>query len=160
MLEEEFSVAEIWEIVKSCDGNRAPGPDGFNMTFFKQFWKMVKDDVVRVFNDFDAHGKILKGLNAAFITLNPKTASLNSIGDFRPVSLIGSIYKLNQFVCTHGKQIIDWILIANEVVDSMQRQKDGGLLLKIDFAKAYDNIDWGFLFSMLKAIGFGSKWIL
>ncbi|WP_338309918.1 hypothetical protein, partial [Bradyrhizobium sp. TM233] len=60
---------------------------------------MVKDDVVRVFNDFDAHGKILKGLNAAFITLNPKTASLNSIGDFRQVSLIGNIYKLNQFVC-------------------------------------------------------------
>lgn len=40
-LEVEFSLAEIWEGVKSCDGNRAPGPDGYNMQFCKQFWHLV-----------------------------------------------------------------------------------------------------------------------
>lgn len=135
--------------------------------------------VLRVFNDFFLHGKILKGLNYAFIALIPQTLSPNSMGDFRPISLIGSAYKLiakvlasrlqkvmphilstNQFSFTHGRQIADCIFTANEVIDSMRRRREGGVLLKIDFAKAYDHINWEFLFSMLKAMEFGSKWIL
>lgn len=41
-LEAEFSEDEVWEVIRSCDGNRAPGPDGFTMAFFKQFWSVIK----------------------------------------------------------------------------------------------------------------------
>lgn len=48
------------------------------------------------------------------------------------------------------------IMSANEVVDLMKKRDSGGLLLKPDFSKAYDNIDWSFLFNMLQIMGFGS----
>lgn len=44
-LEKQFSEAEIWDVVKSFDGNKAPGPDGFNMKFFQEFWSLVRVDV-------------------------------------------------------------------------------------------------------------------
>lgn len=153
--------------MQSCDGNKAPGPDGFNLNFFKAHWELHKRDVLKVFHDFYAHGKLVRGLNAAIIALIPKTENPNSIYDFRPVSLIGSIYKLiskilasrlqrvmpyiiseNQFALTQGRKIADCILIANEVVHSMEKRVDGGFLVKLDFAKTYDNIDWVFLLNV------------
>ena len=41
MLEAEFSEEEIKAAVKNCDGNKAPGPDGFNMLCFQKFWKVM-----------------------------------------------------------------------------------------------------------------------
>src|ERR1044072_7446698 len=162
-----------------CDGNKAPGPDGFTMAFFKEFWPVIKADIMSFFADFYRTGKMVKGLNAAFIALIPKGDQQVSMSDYRPISLIGSIYKLvakvlanrlskvmpellsfNQFAFTKGRQIADCSLIANEVVDSLKKRKGGGLLLKLDFAKAYDKVEWGFLFNMLNVLGFGQRWII
>ncbi|XP_071691426.1 uncharacterized protein [Rutidosis leptorrhynchoides] len=44
-LEVEFSEGEIWEAIKNCEDSKAPGPDGFNMKFFKKFWWLIKDDL-------------------------------------------------------------------------------------------------------------------
>lgn len=177
-LEVPFSEEEIWEVIKSCDGNRAPGPDGFNLAFFKHFWPVIKEDVIRFFAEFHETGRLVRGLNAAFICLIPKQNQPESVVDYRPINLIGSAYKLiskvlaarlklvmpklltpNQFAFTQGRQIADCIVIANEVVDFMKKKSEGGFLLKIDFAKAYDNIDWGFLLDVLAAMKFGYKWI-
>lgn len=51
-LEEPFTEAEIWATVQACDGNRAPGPDGFNLSFFKEFWGVIKDDILKIFKEF------------------------------------------------------------------------------------------------------------
>lgn len=58
-----------------------------------------------------------------------------------------------------GRNILDRVLIANEIVDGWKKTKKRGLLFKIDFEKAYDSLNWEFLFSMLSSFGFGSKWI-
>lgn len=47
----------------------------------------------------------------------------------------------NQFSFTKGRQIAYCILVAHEILDSMKKIDGGGILLKLDFAKAYDNID-------------------
>ncbi|XP_057444341.1 secreted RxLR effector protein 78-like [Lotus japonicus] len=65
----------------------------------------------------------------------------------------------NQFAFTAGRQIADCSLIANEVVRTMSSRPQGGLLFKIDFAKAYDNVEWDFLLELLQEMGFGGRWI-
>lgn len=71
---------------------------------------------------------------------------------------MSSLLSQNQFSFTKGRQIADCIFVANEAVDSMMRVGRGCFLLKLDFAKAYDNIDWGFLINMLEDMGFGERW--
>ena len=63
----------------------------------------------------------------------------------------------NAFV--EGRQILDASLIANEIIDSMTKKKEKGMLCKIDIEKAYDQISWRFLFAVLQEMGFGSKWM-
>ena len=53
---------------------------------------------------------------------------------------------------------MDVVLIANEVVDEKRRVRDKGVVFKIDFEKAYDHVDWGFLAHVLERKGFNSKW--
>lgn len=53
----EFSADEIKEVVWECDGNRCPGPDGYNFTFLKEFWDLLKEDVKKVLDDFHSSGK-------------------------------------------------------------------------------------------------------
>ena len=82
------------------------------------------------------------------------------LNDFRPISLVGSLYKIlakvlanrlrsvignvvseSQSTFVKGKQILDGILIANEVVNEATRLKKEFLMFKIDFEKAYDSVD-------------------
>ena len=63
----------------------------------------------------------------------------------------------NAFV--EGRQILDASLIANEVVDSIQKKKERGVLCVLDIEKAYDNISWSFIIQILKRMRFGAKWV-
>ena len=54
---------------------------------------------------------------------------------------------------------MDASLIANEVIDSMIKKKEKGILCKLDIEKAYDHINWNFLFRVLQKMGFGDKWV-
>lgn len=55
--------------------------------------------------------------------------------------------------------MLDSVLIANEVVDDARRWKKACLILKVDFAKAYDCVCWEFLLYMTRRIRFTEKWI-
>ena len=57
-----------------------------------------------------------------------------------------------------GRQILDVVLIANEVVDEKKSSGEEGVVFKIDFEKAYDHVDWGFLDHVLERKGFNPKW--
>lgn len=55
--------------------------------------------------------------------------------------------------------ILDGVLVANELLDYMKRKKQKGSIFKVDFEKAYDCINWNYLFSVMEQMGFGNKWI-
>ena len=93
-LERKFERDEILQVVSDLDENKAPGPDEFTMAFYHHCWRVVEKDVLAVFEEFFQRCKFEKSLNATFIALIPKRNDASNIRDFRPISLLGSVYKI------------------------------------------------------------------
>ena len=175
---EAFSEEEIKEAVWQCEGTKSPGPDGFNFNFIKKSWDSLKTDFVAALECFHETGVIPKGCNASFIALVPKIRDPCNLNQFRPISLVGAIYKViskvlagrikkvlpdlidgSQSAFIEGRGLADSVLLANEVIEDIRRRRKRGLCLKVDFEKAYDSVRWDFLYDMLGRLGFHSVWI-
>jgi hypothetical protein len=93
-LTKPFSEAEVRAAIWDCDSFKSPGPDGINFGFYKDFWEELKGDVMRFVSEFHRNGRLSKGLNSTFIALIPKLDSPQRLNDYRPISLVGSLYKI------------------------------------------------------------------
>lgn len=89
-----FNLDGIEEVVSKCDGNKCPGPDGFNFSFFKRLYNLMRLDMDIMFNEFHRFAFVPHRFSSYFVTLVPKVKNPTSLGDFRPVFLVDSLYKL------------------------------------------------------------------
>lgn len=109
-----------------------------------------------------------------FMVLIAKREGTRNIKDFRPISLLRCICKLiskaltkrlsnvlglvireNQHAFVEGRQIMDVVMVANELVDGLVGNKNEGILYKLDIEKSYDYVRWDFVDYMLRRLGFG-----
>ncbi|XP_026434772.1 uncharacterized protein LOC113332450 [Papaver somniferum] len=93
-LERSFDEEEVKNAIKDLGIDRAPGPNGFPMKFFLVCWDFLKEDLMKVFEEFHDHNILHSSLKNNFIALIPKKAGVEEVKDFRPISLIGSVYKI------------------------------------------------------------------
>jgi hypothetical protein len=172
-LEVPFLEVEVKEIIDASHNNKSPGPNGFNFEFFSECWEVVKMDLMQLFQEFYFNARVPKGMLSYLIALIPKISNAHAIPNFRPISLLGSVYKVvakvlasrlrvvmgklisrNQSAFIKGRLLVDGVLTINEVVDYAKRAKKKCLILKVDFEKAYDSVNWKFLEYMLRRFGF------
>ncbi|RVW82268.1 LINE-1 reverse transcriptase-like [Vitis vinifera] len=126
----------------------------------------------------DMNGDKAPGPDGFTLAFGKVKSGAEDLGEFRPISLLGGLYKLlakvlanrlkivvgkvvstSQNAFVRGRQILDTSLIANEVIDSWQKRKEKGLICKLDIEKVYDSINWKFLLKVLQKMGFGPKWV-
>lgn len=106
-----FSEEEIKEAVWSCESAKSPGPDGFNFGFFKEFWHVIKDDLLRMMEEFHVLGKLVKGINSSFVVLILKKEAATRLNDYRPIHLIGGIYKIvSKILANRLSKVFDSII--------------------------------------------------
>ncbi|GKB29202.1 RNA-directed DNA polymerase, eukaryota [Tanacetum coccineum] len=138
-LEGDISYQEIKRAVWDCGIDKSLGPDGVTFGFIRRYWSLIEKDVVAAVQHFFTSGNFPKGCNASFIALIPKIPDAKLVKDFRPISLIGSLYK-----------IIAKIL-ANRLVGVL-----GDLVSEVQSAFVADRqiLDG----DVLNRFGFGAKW--
>nr|GEV31779.1 RNA-directed DNA polymerase, eukaryota [Tanacetum cinerariifolium] len=114
------------------------GFDEANLKYRSTLLKDLQEDVVVVVSYFFSSGSFPRGCNASFITLILKIQDAKVVKDFRPISLIRSVYK-----------------IITKVLENRLRLVMSDL---IGFEKAFDFVRWDYLDDVLKAFGFSDKW--
>ena len=178
LLETIPSQEEVQQAVWACGTDKAPGFDGFNFKFFREMWDVLKDEIYDFVLDVFVNGSSVSHLNITWVSLIPKSANPTSIEDYRPISMVGALYKIiskilslrlknviaylideSQSAFVGNRQILDGVMIANESIRWLKKKKIPGTLIKLDFEKAYDSINWSFLRMVLEKLGFGRKWI-
>lgn len=92
-MERPFSEQEVIDGLKGMKVDSVPGLDEFSAKFYLEFWDTIGDDVMCVMNEFHASGSLCRSLNSSFITLIPKSRDPLEIRDYRPISLLNSLYK-------------------------------------------------------------------
>jgi hypothetical protein len=119
----------------------------------------------------------IERLNYGVITLLPKFDNTIEMKSFRPICLLNVCYKIitkvlnNRLSCCikkvindsqsgfiRGRFILDSVVALHEILHEVKRDKQNDILLKIDFEKAYDKVNWQFLYQMMITKGFGTKW--
>ena len=176
------TVEECEKMLKTFQNNKTPGNDGLSKEFYSFFWKEIKELLVESFNYSFHAGELSTSQKQAIITLiDKKGKDRLHIKNWRPLSLLNVDYKIvskvianrmqnalptlihfNQSGFIKNRFIGDTIRTILDIIDYTDKYNKQGLLMMIDFEKAYDSVEWSFLFRVLEQCNFGPtfiKWI-
>ena len=169
---------EISNAIKKMPNNKSPGQDGIPVEFYKVYWNIVSDDLLQV---------IHKGLNdkqlpytqyLAVIVLLYKKGSRADIKNWRPISLLNVDYKIlskvlaerlktvlpeiihyDQRGCVPGRYIGENIRLIDDLLFEIENENENPVILMLDQEKAFDRVEWSWLFDTLKKYNFGDTFI-
>ncbi|VFQ75326.1 unnamed protein product [Cuscuta campestris] len=168
---------EIKEVVWNLNPDSAPGPDGFNGNFFKSCWDTVKEDIISASQEFFLGIPVPRSYGSTFLTLIPKKEDPKNFSDYRPISLSTFMSKINTKILANrlqkilpkiisfeqtgfqqNKGIEEQILLTEEMVHKIDNKTRGrNIIIKLDMAKAFDNMEWDFITFVLQSLGFSKK---
>ncbi|WVZ94415.1 hypothetical protein U9M48_040308, partial [Paspalum notatum var. saurae] len=177
ILTAQFSEEEVKEAIFSMEHNKAPGPDSFPAEFYQVYWEIIKADLMALFYDFYKGDLHPFSLNFGVITLLPKCQEAVKIQQFRPICLLNVSFKIFTKVATKrinmvaqkviqpsqsafllGRYILEGVTILRETIHELHLKKLNGVIFKVDFKKAYDNVKWPFLQQTLRMKRFSPLW--
>lgn len=169
-LTKPITKSEVFAALNTIKPYKAPGPDGFQCIFFKQYWHIVGDDIFRLVHSAFLTGHFDPEISNTLIALIPKVDPPSTYKDFRPISLCNIVYKiitkvlvqrlrpiLNNIIGPYqssflpGRGTSDNSIVLQEIIHYMRRskKKKGFVAFKLDLEKAFDNVNWDFLNSCL-----------
>eukprot|EP00253_Pinus_taeda_P021304 PITA_21304 len=136
-LNREIEEEEIRKAIWTLQPDKSPGPDGFPINFYRDYWQLIKKDLAKMLRGIQRKGKMGGFTNSTFLALIPK--------ENRPTSF--------------SRQIHDTITLVQEAIHSSTIRQEKGFVLKLDLANAFDRVRHSFLFAVLKKMGFNSSFI-
>ena len=169
---------ELGAALKKMPNNKSPGEDGIPVEFYKVFWNVISDDLLDVLQFGLNNGQLAYSQYLAVIILLYKKGSRSDIRNWRPISLLDVDYKLlsktlaerlrnvlpeiihfDQRGCVPGRFIGENIRLLDDLLFEIENQDDNPVILMLDQEKAFDRVEWDWLFSTLERYNFGDTFI-
>jgi hypothetical protein len=140
LLNAPFTEKEVELAIIGMKSESAPGPNGFTIIFFKNLWRHIKEEFMKMVHDFNLNKLDLKRLNYGVITLVPKVKEANTIKQYRPICLLNVDFKVfpkvltnritpmvdnliseNQTTFIKGRNILEGVVVLHEVIHEFRR---------------------------------------
>ena len=173
-LEGEITLYEIKQALVNMKNDKSPGPDGFTAEFYKAFFPDIGVFLVRSLNEAFGIGELSVTQYQGVITCIPKEGKPKQfIKNWRPISLLNVSYKLlsaclarrvktvlpliihdSQKGFMKGRYIGENIRLLYDTILLTEKENIPGLLLMIDFEKAFDSVSWSFIEKALTFFNF------
>lgn len=177
-LDVQLTEEEVRRAVFDTPAEKAPGPDGYNGLFYRTCWQVICHDLMQALHQlYNLRAQNWNLLNSANVVLLPKKENPEAITDYRPISLMHSVAKilgkvranrlaphLNDIVSSSqsafikGRSIHDNFQYIHGAVNHFHRTKTPMLFMKLDIAKAFDNVRWEYMLEVLEKLGFAQRW--
>ena len=159
------------------ESNKSPGSDGLPAEFYKVFWNDINQYLLNALNCAFTKGLLSITQRRGLITLIPKkNKPTNLLKNWRPITLLNCDYKIatksiassirkvlpriinnDQTGFLKGRFIGENIRLIDSIINYTNTEKIPGLLLFVDFEKAFDSIEWSFIEKTLKYYNFGTS---
>ena len=174
-LEGYITIEECAKVLKTFPPGKSPGDDGFTAEFYTYFFDLVSHDLVNSFNTAYKEGELSISQRRGVITLVPKEDSgLSDLSNWRPITLLNLDYKITSKVIAKriqkilpriihpdqtgfvkGRYIGQNIRLINDIMEHTKLHNIPGILLLLDFRKAFDKIEWSFIQNTLNFLKIG-----
>ena len=172
------TIQECTNTLKMFKKSKSPGNDGLTFEFYDRFWNLVSGPLIQSYNAAFQEGELSTSQRQAIITLISKGKDREKLKNWRPISLLNLDYKIlsktlsvrlqkylpklihhNQSGFVKGRFIGDAIRSIQDIMSYTNQKKLNGILLFIDFEKAFDTIELPFLRKVLKKFNFGENFV-
>ena len=179
LLEKCIEIEEMKNTVQQLKNNKSPGIDGLPAEFYKIFWNDIKHILFESFNFSIYSGKLSISQRQGVMSLLPKPdKDPHYLKNWRPISLLTTDYKIlsstiasrlknklqniihtDQTGFLKGRYIGENVRNVIDILDYIEKENMSGIILTIDYEKAFDKIEWNFIFKTLKYFNFGNAFI-
>ncbi len=179
LCEGKITIDECVVALKTMSNNKTPGCDGIPVEFYKLFWNDIKPYLINSFNFSLVSGNMSVDQRRGVITLIPKQGkNPNQLKNWRPISLLNVDYKLCAKVLANRiKNVLPKLIDSDQtgfmknryigenirlVLDTIRYtgKKDiPGVLMFLDYEKAFDRLEWSFVNKALEYFKFGPQYI-
>lgn len=174
-----ITIIEVQESIKSLKSGKSPGPDGFSSEYYKANVEVLAPVLAEVYNEAFSNRRLPSTLSEATISLilkNDKDASLCS--SYRPISLLNVDFKiLSKILATRLQQVLPHIISLDQTGFMIGRQSfhntrrllniihtpgtpSPEIIVSLDAEKAFDRVEWSFLYEVMEHFGFDNDFIL